>query len=574
MSMFHDAGPLLILATILLVGMSLGWLSQRIRLPSVTGQILGGIVLGASGLALFPEASVLQLQPLTHFALALIGITVGTHLNLRRLRNAGKRLAYLLIAEATIVPLCVWAILTVTTDAPAILIALLAPLAVSTAPATLVAIVRETRSRGVFVKTLIASVAINNIVCIFLFELTRYALLSGEAAKTGSVLTSVASIVMSTLPSFSISLGIGAIAGLITHFSTLRVVKPERLTTVSLISILATFGLSSYFNASPLLACMALGFVQTNLNPLRDRLADSVFSNFEGVIFCIFFTLAGMHLLFEHILVAGWVALSFFAARVVGKLLAATTAMRFAGATQRVRRSLGMALIPQAGVAIGLVVLIQDDPAFAEISSTFVAVVLTAVTLAEIIGPITARIALWRAGEIGRDHPRLVDFLQEENIITNLHAETMKEAIEKLTDLLISSHHLDNVDRELMLQSVLDREAQVSTCLGSGLAVPHGDLPEGFSMVGVMGISTEGLNISTPDGQPIHCIVLLATPLGERDRHLEVLAALARTIGADSTLQQALYQADSAAHAYEILHGEATEDFNYFLGDVDGTQPN
>jgi len=84
-------------------------------------------------------------------------------------------------------------------------------------------------------------------------------------------------------------------------------------------------------------------------------------------------------------------------------------------------------------------------------------------------------------------------------------------------------------------------------------------------MLGVMGISEDGLPFDSPDGEPVHCVVLLATPGGERDRHLEVLAALARTIGADPAIQHQLYRARSAAHVYEILLGEDAEDFNYFL---------
>jgi mannitol/fructose-specific phosphotransferase system IIA component (Ntr-type) len=143
----------------------------------------------------------------------------------------------------------------------------------------------------------------------------------------------------------------------------------------------------------------------------------------------------------------------------------------------------------------------------------------------------------------------------------------MEEAIEKLTNLLITSHHLDHVDRKALLESTLERERQVSTCLEGGLAVPHGELPEGTPMVGVMGISRRGLHVETPDGRPLHCVVLLATPRGERERHLAVLAALARTVGADPVIQQQLYSAKSPAHVCEILHGEETEDFNYFLED-------
>ncbi|MCP4006539.1 MAG: PTS sugar transporter subunit IIA, partial [bacterium] len=110
-------------------------------------------------------------------------------------------------------------------------------------------------------------------------------------------------------------------------------------------------------------------------------------------------------------------------------------------------------------------------------------------------------------------------------------------------------------------------ENEVSTCLGGGIAVPHGEIDDADGMLGVMAISRDGLGFETPDSEPVHCMVLLATPRGERDRHLEVLAALARTIGGDPVIQQQLFSARSAAHAYEILHGEATEDFNYFLED-------
>lgn len=567
MSTFPGADPLLTLAAILIGGTLLGWVARRMRLPAVTGQILAGVLIGPSALHVFDTASVHELQPLTHFALALIGVTVGAHLNVQRLRNAGRRLFWLLVAEALITPLLVGGLILALTPASLTLSVLLATLAVSTAPATIIALVRETRARGVFVKTLVAAVAINNMSCIMLFELARTA---GRLAFSAGSLIDVPLGTVLTAAAVQLlqSVAVGGGLAVLTHLLTLRVVNPDRLATVAVISILLTFGLSSYAGVSPLLACMALGVVQTNLNPVRDRIVDSVFSNFEPVILCVFFTLAGFHLSFEHALAAGAVAALFVAARVGGKIISSDLAMRAAGATDRVRRNLGMALIPQAGVAVGLVILVQDDPAFSGIHQVFTAVVLTAVTVNEIIGPICTRVALGRAGEVGRDRPRLVDFLQEENIVTELDAETMEGAIEQLVDLLVNSHHLAGVDRAALLQSVLNREASVSTCLGQGLAVPHGDLPEGLPMVGVMGLSRRGMPLPTPDDQPVHCMVLLATPLGERDRHLEVLAALARTVGSDPVVQQQLYTAKSPAHAYEILHGEETEDFNYFLDDA------
>jgi mannitol/fructose-specific phosphotransferase system IIA component (Ntr-type) len=331
------------------------------------------------------------------------------------------------------------------------------------------------------------------------------------------------------------------------------------------VALMLATGLASSLEVSPLLACLFLGLVQTNLTRTRDQLVDSVFANFEPAILAVFFTLAGMHLSFEHIGLAGLLALIYFLGRFVGKLAAATFAMRLAQSTPTVRRNLGIALIPQAGVAVGLVLIIQEDPAFQEVAGVFSAIVLSVVIVNEIVGPILTRLALVRSGEAGRDRPHLIDFLQEENIVTNFHARTKERAIEKLVDLMIASHRVEAMDRESLLASVLERENQASTCLGGGLSVPHCILPEGTAMVGVMGLSQRGLDLETPDGHPVHCMVLLGTAPEERDRHLQVLASLARTVGIDPAFQEALFNSDSAAHACEILHGEESEDFNYFL---------
>ena len=130
--------------------------------------------------------------------------------------------------------------------------------------------------------------------------------------------------------------------------------------------------------------------------------------------------------------------------------------------------------------------------------------------------------------------------------------------------MLIETHHL-HADRERVLRSVLDREA--STCLGHGLAIPHGIIEEGADMYGAMAISRRGLDFDTPDGEPVHCMILLVTPPTQRDRHLEVLAALTRAIGRDPNVQSQLYTARSPAHAYEAIHAEQAEDFNYYLSD-------
>lgn len=557
---FHRASAFLTLAVVIVVGVVTGTAARRLHLPSMTGQIVGGLAIGQAGLDLFGAKTLHGLSPITDFALGLIAVTVGGHLNWHRMRNAGRRLLLLVVAEATITPAVVTVAMVWLGGVSWIDATLFAAVAIATAPATIMGLVKETRSRGVFAKTLLGAVALNNLACIFLFEVARAFVASHE--KSSSILAQLWGPTLVLLVAAVIGGGIGVA----THWAALQVVGRERPTTASVVALLLAVGLANYFDASPLLTCLFLGVVQTNLTPQRARLVGSAFDDFEPLIMAVFFTLAGMHLTLKHFGLLGVLALVLFLSRASGKALAGTIAMKLAGATRPLRRYLGLALVPQAGVAVGLVLLIQDDPIFARIASLFTGVVLTTVTANELVGPILTRFALRRSGEFGADRSRLLDFLQEENIVTDLNAATKEEAIAKLVALLVQSHRLGHaVDEQQLLQAVLAREADVSTCFGGGLAIPHGELPQCQEMYGVMGISRKGLFFETPDGTPVHCMVLLATPPEQRQRHLEVLAALAKTIGLDPDIKQRLFNAKSAAHAHDILHSEDAIGFNRYL---------
>jgi PTS system fructose-specific IIC component len=567
--LFENAEPLLAVAVVLLAGLAVGRLFQRFGMPAVTGQILAGILLGPS-LAqqlgfrpVFDRATLDGLEPLTGFALALVAVTIGSHLNFQRLRNAGRRLAWLALAEAIVTPVLVFAAVKLVRPGAPELALLLAALAVSTAPATIVALVKETRSKGVFVRTLIASVALNNMACILLFELARAAVRAGSGGLSNGELLLALATPLRTLV-YAAALGGGA--GLLLIAGTRHVVRSDRLATASFVAILGTAGLAHWLDCSPLLSCMFLGLTLANVTPDKDELGHAAFSDFETAIYAIFFTLAGMELEFGYIATAGLIALPVFLARGAGKAIAANLAMRIAGATDRVRRYLGLSLLPQAGVAVGLMLVVQDEPSFAGVRDLLLAVGLTVVTANEIVGPILTRAGLRRSGDFGKDRARLIDFLREENIVTGLKVrhETMEEAIHELCRIAVATNHL-KIDPEELFASVMEREREVSTCVGGGLAVPHGALPEGDRIYGAMGISRRGLDVPTPDGRRLHCIVLLATPPGQRERHLEVLAALARAIGSDPSVQARLFDVDTPAHAYEILHAEEATGFNYWL---------
>ena len=140
----HHAGPLLLLALVLVAGSFFGALATRLRLPGITGQIVGGILIGGAGFNVFGKESLSGLEPLTDIALGLIAVTVGAHLHVHRLRNAVRRLSYLLIAESTITPLFVFAILYGLGGASFEVSLLFGAVSIATAPATIISLVRET----------------------------------------------------------------------------------------------------------------------------------------------------------------------------------------------------------------------------------------------------------------------------------------------------------------------------------------------------------------------------------------------------------------------------------------------
>lgn len=150
-----------------------------------------------------------------------------------------------------------------------------------------------------------------------------------------------------------------------------------------------------------------------------------------------------------------------------------------------------------------------------------------------------------------------MDFLAEQHIVTGLVGNAKEEVFARLTEHLARAHDLPTATIRPLLRSVMERERQVSTCLGMGLAVPHGEIEAREPLRAVMGLSRIGLPFETPDGQPVHCVVLIATPADQRARHLQVLATIARRIGTAPAIREALYQADDAAQAWAVLDGVA-----------------
>lgn len=557
--------PLLTLAFVLSAGLIGGELISRLRLPRVTGWIITGIVLRAFELPGLELSTLGSFTPLTDFVLGYIAFTVGSHLNFSRLRNAHKRLFLLIAAEATITPAIVVIGMYFIGGFPIELAFVFAAIAVAGAPGTTLLVIREARARGVFVKTLVAAVALIDMIAVLVFVVIDTELNTGHPIEgPGFIITSLPY----ALRALGLAAGIGLVTALFVILLTRKIVGPKLLGASLVTSILISWGVADYMGVSAILACTFVGMALANLIEDKEKAGEAYMNNYGDILFTAFYTLAGLRLDFSAVVpMAGMVAL-FFGARALGKCMSTFTSLSIAGSVKSLRNYMGIALLPHGGVAVGLILFTQTDPHLAEYADTILAVGLSALAINQLIGPSATKFALHQSGEAGRDRPRLLDFLREEDIVTDLKASNKEDAMRQLVNLLYKTHEV-SMDKDKFLEMVIARDAEESTCLGDGLMIPHATFDDpNAAMAGVMAISPKGLDFETPDGRPVHAIILLATPAGDRMRHLEVLAAFAKAIGGDRNIREQLYHARSAAHAYQILHAEDAEDFNYFLQDT------
>lgn len=560
--------PLLNMATVLIAGIIGGELFALIRLPKVTGWIATGILLRSlmlPGMDVSEDPDVLQkFNPFMSFVLGFIAFTVGATLYFASLRNTEKRIGLLLLGEATITPIVIAIALIVIgpmlpgnmTTRAAIL---LAAIGIAGAPGTTVLVIQEARARGTLTRTLIAAIGLIDMVAVGVFVFVS-TMIGDELGWTHSL--------MSVAIQFITTFLIGASCATLALILTRTIVSPAFLGPTMVAVILGSWGGASQFGTSGgILACTFAGIVITNLRHDTVRSAEAYLNSIGGVLFALFFTLAGMRLNFGLVPPAAALVALYFVARISGKVLGAYTAMTTAGMTDKVRNYLGLALMPHGGVAVGLILLVQSDPDFADIQETVTTVGLAALAINQLLGPSATRFAISRAGEQNKDRPQLLDFLQEHRITTDLNGKNREEIVSSLTSMLYATSSL-TIPQEEFIDLVLARDADETTCLGRGLMIPHAILDEGTEIKGVLGISSDGIDLDAPDGELVHAVLLLATPETDRHRHLQVLAAFANLITHDINFREQLYHARSPAHAYDVLHHSDQEDLNYFLEDA------
>jgi len=537
-----------------------GWLAKLIRLPHVTGNILGGVVVGPMCLGLIgTHEQLIDLQPLSTFAMSLVAVSIGGHLSYRRIHNSLRRIISISLFEVGCSVLVVMlAARLFGMDWPTT--CLVGAISASTAPATTIALIREMRAKGPFVKTLITAVALNNILAILLFVMMRTFVASyyESGATSGKVDDALILAGYHLAGATLLGLATGWICKLV-------VSKPKfhDFTTI-LLAIMLLDGLASYLQLSPLLVNLFFGVFLGNSSSIAERQLTTLVP-LEPILYVCFFTLAGVSLHLDAMLSVGLLAVVYIVARFIGKSIGAALGGLLGKCSTRIWQNMSFALYPQSGIAIGLVILLGSDVHIPEaIKHTVSAIILAGVTIAEIVGPFCTKAAVARSGEANRDRERLVEFLAEEFIMVDLKALDKWDAIRQLVGFLMRTHRVEHISQEELYQSVVKRENEVSTAMGKGIALPHGRIEKGPEIQGVMGIMRDGIDFDAPDDKPVRLIVLIVTPEEKRDMHLKVLASLSAMVR-DETIRTRLLAAISPEDAMEIIESKEARDYNYFL---------
>ena len=389
-------------AGILLVcGFFGGKLAQKLKLPSITGYIVTGLVLGPSVLALVPDTVTVQLEPIPHIALGLIAISIGGRFSIRHMSKLGKDTVSITFFQLVVTFSAVAGLLAVF-GVPTPMALLLGAVASATAPAATVAVISEYRAKGQMTDTLLATVALDDAGCIVLFSMTAAicAVLAGESPAgffAASVLRPLWELAGSVL--------IGAAIGYIVHRLVVNRRDRNEIIVIVLGFVLFCSAVTMELHLSPLMANMVAGLILINLSTRNERVFRML-EPLEAPIYAAFFALAGTELQLKLLGSVGVLGLVYIVARLAGKYVGSVLGAAVAGSSPTIRKYLGLCLFPQAGVAIGLVMIAQQNPFFASSPHAvqMVTIVLTSVLVNELIGPPIARYAIFRSGEVEQAH--------------------------------------------------------------------------------------------------------------------------------------------------------------------------
>lgn len=384
------------LAIMMLFGFLLTRITRLIKLPNVTGYIIAGILIGPYCFNLVPSTIIAKMDFISDIALAFIAFSVGEFFKLDTLKKSGWKIIILTIFEALMASIVVFIVMFFILHISLSFSIVLAALASATAPASTIMTIRQTKAKGDFVDTLLQVVALDDVVSLVAYSVA----ISIAMAGNGGNGFSFAVVGLPILKNIA-CLAIGAILGFVLAM-LMRIKHSSDNRLIIVICVLFVFcAIGSLLDVSPLLGCMIIGMVYINVS--KDEKLFLQVNYFSPPILLLFFVSSGLKFNLSSLFAGAtavfttplWaIGLIYFFTRIVGKYLGAYLGCLTIKKKKEVRNYLGLALIPQAGVAIGLAAM-GARTIGGELGSALQTIILASSVLYELVGPVCAKLSLY-----------------------------------------------------------------------------------------------------------------------------------------------------------------------------------
>ena len=391
------ASVIISVALMLFAGFLMTRLTKLLRLPNVTAYILAGILLGPYCLDLVPQRIIDGTDFLSDIALAFIAFSTGEFFKLDVLKRSGMRVVWITVFEAVLASVLVFVLTYFALRLELAFSVVLAALASATAPASTMMTIRQTGAKGEFVDTLLQVVALDDVVGLVLYSVAISVAVSSLNGAGGFTFETLGKPILINLA----VLLLGGVFGF-----AMKLLMPKKRSTdnkliISVALLFAFCGVCAALDVSPLLGCMSMGTVYTNIAD-SDKLFKQL-AYFSPPILLLFFVRSGMSFRLDALFSAAGaldgvpliaIGVSYFLVRILGKYAGAWLGCLLTKRPKALRRYLGLALIPQAGVAIGLAALGARTLGGA-MGSDLQTIILASSVLYELMGPGCAKLALY-----------------------------------------------------------------------------------------------------------------------------------------------------------------------------------
>ena len=405
---------LLALSIALFAGLMMSRVTKKWNLPAVTAYLVAGILigpfclgaLGIEGLGFTSLESLESFKILSDVALGFIAFTMGNEFRVEALKKVGKQAIVIAIFQALVatafVDLALFGLhLLMPEKLPMSAVLTLGAIATATAPAATLMVVKQYKAEGPLTRMLLPVVALDDMVGLVVFAISFGI---ARALENGQV--DLISVLVDPIVEVVASLGLGALVGLAFHWTEQFFYSRSKRLSISVSFVFLSVALSqAHFSIGPvtvgfstLLVCMAMGTVFCNLCDFSEELMDRI-DRWTGPLMVLFFVLSGCDLDFAvfadwAIILAGVVYILF---RSMGKVWGANLSAKMTHCEPTIQKYLGITLLPQAGVSLGMSLTAMSLGAPGTIIRN---ICLFAVLVYELVGPLLTKIALQKAGEI------------------------------------------------------------------------------------------------------------------------------------------------------------------------------